>query len=312
MKRNHLILTSLVLAMTFVIAGIWFQTFQKDEHEAISDADLLTLTEEEIPLSVPENPRLEFKSGYEMIWSTDPLVDAGLYIGTIGVEQVAKLQMIGNKELTTLTGLTREAAEKIVGKPITTYNNVQISALNGPTKAYYRLNSEIYILYYDAATKPSKVLFVFNPKGSLITSTRFFSAAQTELDALGDQEAMTLALINGIRAAYGKSALTANDPVAVVSKSHSQAMVSGNYFSHTNLAGQGPKERLKAANIPFSNYGEVLSAGTYTPMDAITLWMNSPGHRDILLGEYQSAGIGIATGNTPYGIYYTINFIKER
>lgn len=273
--------------------------------------DYSMIVEEEVPLGAPPAIVKVYNSGYDVLWSQDPSVDATVYTGTINDVSTAKITMLGNTSDTpVLVGLTREEAEKIVGMPLSTYNNVRISALSSSSKAYYSLNQDLLILYFDTQS-PGKVLFAVKINNSLASKTRFLTSISIDPAALPDTETMTMDLLNAVRIAYGKTPLTIDDKVVAISRAHSLSMATNNYFSHDNLQGQGPKERIKAAKIKYRNYGEALTAGTWTPMDAITTWMNSPAHRDIILGDFTSGGVGIATGASTYGIYFTLNVIKN-
>jgi uncharacterized protein YkwD len=292
--------------MFIIVLAILIQpNLHKDQN------DYSMILEEDVPLGAPPAVVKVYNSGYGVVWSQDPSVDATVYSGTINDKSTAKITILGNTtETPLLVGLTRDEAEKIVGMPLSTYNNVRISALNSPSKAYYSLNQDLLILYYDTQS-PSKVLFAVKINSSLASKTRFFTSISIDPTALPDTETMTMDLLNAIRIAYGKTPLTIDERVVAISRAHSLSMVTNNYFSHDNLQGQGPKERIKAASIPYRNYGEALTAGTWTPMDALLAWMNSPAHRAIILGDFTSGGVGIATGSSTYGIYFTLNVIKN-
>jgi uncharacterized protein YkwD len=70
-------------------------------------------------------------------------------------------------------------------------------------------------------------------------------------------------------------------------------MVAKGYFSHTDLAGRSPFDRMRAAGISYRAAAENIAwAGSVE--QAHTSLMNSPGHRaNILNGQLNRIGIGI-------------------
>jgi uncharacterized protein YkwD len=64
-----------------------------------------------------------------------------------------------------------------------------------------------------------------------------------------------------------------------------------------------PADRLAAAGYAWRAYGENLASGQRSASEAVTGWMNSPGHRaNIMNGIFTEIGIGYATDATgrPY------------
>ena len=98
-----------------------------------------------------------------------------------------------------------------------------------------------------------------------------------------------------------------------IARQHSRDMAQHNYYDHDNLVGDGPTERgLKAGyscrNGIYVGLAENIylsTAVSLQPRGAVESWMNSPGHRDNMLGPtYNRIGVGIAEGAG--GIYYTM------
>lgn len=69
-----------------------------------------------------------------------------------------------------------------------------------------------------------------------------------------------------------------------------------------NMANQG---RMYHNNpLPPGVYGECVARGYSTGDAVMTAWMNSPGHRDIILGNYAQVGVGyVASGG-----WWTLQF----
>lgn len=75
---------------------------------------------------------------------------------------------------------------------------------------------------------------------------------------------------------------------------HSQAMGARNFFSHCDPeTGSQPGQRMTAAGYSGNSGGENIAAGYVNPVEVMTGWMNSPGHRgNILSSGYRELGVG--------------------
>ena len=110
-------------------------------------------------------------------------------------------------------------------------------------------------------------------------------------------ELKVLELVNNEREKNGLSALNLDASLSNVARNHSADMAKNKYFSHTNLKGQSPFDRLKSAGISYSYAGENIAAGQTTPEAVVTAWMNSEGHRkNILSKNFKKIGIGYYNG----------------
>ena len=115
-----------------------------------------------------------------------------------------------------------------------------------------------------------------------------------------------LRLVNEERAKSGLKALVLDSALSSVAQKHSEDMAKNNYFSHTNLSGLSPFDRIKNAGITYRTAAENIAAGQKTPAQVVKSWMNSDGHRkNILNGNFTKMGLGYATSNSGYGIYWT-------
>ncbi len=127
---------------------------------------------------------------------------------------------------------------------------------------------------------------------------------QPEISA-DEFELKVLELVNAERTKQGLSALTWDSSLAAVAEAHSLDMAQNNFFSHTNLKGQSPFDRMKAFGISYSYAAENIAAGQKTPESVMNSWMNSEGHRNnILNGNLTRLGVGYVKGGS-YGHYWT-------
>jgi uncharacterized protein YkwD len=110
--------------------------------------------------------------------------------------------------------------------------------------------------------------------------------------------------INAARADAGRSALTSRPALAKAARSHSADMVERRYFAHESPEGEGPADRARRAgymrHADSWRIGEVLLWSRGEPLTAaraVELWLDSPGHRHVLLSpHYRHVGAGPVPG----------------
>ncbi len=118
-------------------------------------------------------------------------------------------------------------------------------------------------------------------------------------------------LTNASRVNHGLGILTWDEHVKETARKHSVDMAENNYFSHTNLQGQSPFDRMLEDEVLFTIAGENLAYGQFSSVFAHEGLMNSMGHREnILKKEYKFLGVGVAF-NTESHPYYTENFYTK-
>lgn len=118
-------------------------------------------------------------------------------------------------------------------------------------------------------------------------------------------------LTNASRVNHGLGVLTWDNHVMETARKHSLDMAENDYFSHTNLQGQSPFDRMLEDEILFTIAGENLAYGQFSSIFAHEGLMNSMGHREnILKKEYKLLGVGVAF-NAESHPYYTENFYTK-
>jgi len=113
-----------------------------------------------------------------------------------------------------------------------------------------------------------------------------------------------LCLVNMERARAGLPAVRANRRLARAARRHSRDMVRRNFFDHTAPDGAGPMGRVERAGYhrgaSWWVIGETIAwgqGGLGSPASIVQSWMESPGHRGVLLERgYRDVGIGLAMG----------------
>lgn len=98
---------------------------------------------------------------------------------------------------------------------------------------------------------------------------------------------------------------------------HSQDMAVDDYFKHDSynrVNGELVFERYWYERVGdyysgWSALGECIAAGYTSPQSVVDAWLNSPGHRAILLsGDYREVGAGYYAGAGYYYTYWTADF----
>jgi uncharacterized protein YkwD len=122
-----------------------------------------------------------------------------------------------------------------------------------------------------------------------------------------DLEAEMLVMVNKERQKNGLQILQADPEMTQVARAHSQDMFVKGYFSHNNLEGKDPFQRMRDANVRFLDAGENLALAQTLEIAHKNL-MNSPGHRaNILSPHFHRLGIGILDGGF-YGLMISQEF----
>ena len=108
-------------------------------------------------------------------------------------------------------------------------------------------------------------------------------------------------LVNNHRTAMGLAPLEYNEDIARIARRHSRDMANG----YVGMGHEGADERgrVLARTITYNQFAENVAANSQTVSSAaeaaVTGWLNSPGHRVNIEGNYNLSGIGIArSGNS--------------
>ena len=129
----------------------------------------------------------------------------------------------------------------------------------------------------------------------------------TNVTPLGSAENEVLRLINRERMSRGLNSLSMNYTALQVARAHSRDMFANGYFSHKDLQGRSPFDRMKDGRVRFGSAGENLALAPTAELAHSGL-MNSPGHKaNILSPNYKTVGIGVIDGGQ-YGLMITQDF----
>jgi uncharacterized protein YkwD len=147
-----------------------------------------------------------------------------------------------------------------------------------------------------------KILFLI----LIILSASTFS--YVDIIDKSDQKSI-LANINAYRAKYRLEPLKINNFISNVALNHSRNMAE----DHIPFGHAGFRERTIELFKQFKHARAIAENVAYTDFNArsvIKLWLNSPGHRKNIKGNYNLTGIGIASDKNGR-VYVTQIFLYE-
>jgi putative cell wall-binding protein len=118
-------------------------------------------------------------------------------------------------------------------------------------------------------------------------------------------------LVNQKRASLGLSPVALHAKVDQVAVERANQMATTDTFAHDMAY---VSNRLKALGVCFSGYGEIIAwekgYPTYDPARTIAQWWASPGHHDIIIGNYNAAGGSHSKSAASGKIYSVMVFVK--
>jgi uncharacterized protein YkwD len=130
------------------------------------------------------------------------------------------------------------------------------------------------------------------------------------MPTIASLEQSVLQQINQYRQQRGLPALRSNSTIAQQSRQHSQNMANSGVLSHNGFSGRVStigrtiRYRSAAENVAFNS-------GFSNPVaQAVNGWLNSPGHLQNIVGNFNLTGIGVAR-NSRGAYYFTQIFIRS-
>lgn len=296
MKNKSWIIANLALVVFFVIL---FTSRNASVDETI------TVEFEAIPEGMPELSG-EWNSPFGLVWSKGavPLE----YIGAVNGTNVMTLSIAPYDPITyEPIGMSRFDAVQQYGQPITALNTLNISDFNNDSLCAFKQDDDIIILFFDTVLDIAVFSCTIDP--SFAETTRLFTKEIDETFSCKSYEPLIFDMINALRASYSKNPFSGDYRLHSLASTYSTQMADQNFFGHVTPNGEILDDRMKASGIPYTVAGENLCAGQTTPMDVIVAWLNSPPHREVLLGDYDAAGIGVAVSDHRYHVYYSLEAI---
>jgi uncharacterized protein YkwD len=114
--------------------------------------------------------------------------------------------------------------------------------------------------------------------------------------------------INDYRESVGKNRLELINHISYKSLEHNEYMIENNVVNHDYFDSRANNimQVLGAVRV-----GENIAYNFSTPNSALNAWLNSPGHKDNLDGDYTHFGISITINPANGKRYYTNIFMKK-
>jgi len=138
------------------------------------------------------------------------------------------------------------------------------------------------------------------------TSSISYDATSVDFKSL---QSDILKLVNQHRAALGLNALQMSDAATTEATKHSTDMAKGRMsFGH-----DGYDERMTNLNKKLGSLratGENVAYGKINAEQVMDMWLNSPGHKKNIEGNFSMIGIGIAKSRSGY-LYFTQIFLLK-
>lgn len=146
----------------------------------------------------------------------------------------------------------------------------------------------------------------------LFSSLIFISCSESSINDIDSTENNTITqevhkLINEHRSSIGKNTLIFNDQIADIALEHTQYMIDKNKISHDNFDARFIEVRNLVNAIAF---GENVASRQRNAQEVVTGWLNSPGHRENIEGNYTHTGIGIKKDSKNNYYFTQLFYIK--
>lgn len=119
-----------------------------------------------------------------------------------------------------------------------------------------------------------------------------------------------LCLVNNERAKYGLPPLAIDDSLRRAAQEHSDDQAAMNTMSHAGSDGTRPGQRVERCGYEWQSVAENVAYGFDDEQSCMHQWMQSPGHRENILGSYTHFGSAVAYSGSDVP-YYTQNFASN-
>lgn len=208
-------------------------------------------------------------------------------------------------------GTSKNSVNKNLGQPITKIRKgLTYYQIDGKQEYdTYLLDGSYITIFYDQHQNNTVDAIQIIKEELEMDKEGFYGKATSKLRE--GLELQLFDLTNAARVKHGLKALTWDDQVKETARDHSKDMSVNNYFSHTNLEGESPFDRMEEDQIRYTLAGENLAYGQFSSIFAHEGLMNSLGHRkNILQKDFRYLGVGVAFNKESIP-YYTENFYTK-
>jgi uncharacterized protein YkwD len=101
---------------------------------------------------------------------------------------------------------------------------------------------------------------------------------------------------NKVRAEEKLPPLKANDKLKLAARDHARDMAEHTHLTHDGSDGSDPGKRIKRTGYVFKGYGENVAVGQEAVAEVMRTWIESPPHRENILGDFTEMGGAVAKG----------------
>ncbi len=144
----------------------------------------------------------------------------------------------------------------------------------------------------------------------LLVGSTHTHAQNTASVNLGQRKEEILKYVNMHRTGMGLKPLTVNETIAQAAEKHSKNMATKVIpFSHDGFDER--MARLAKQLKQVYGWSENVAYSQKPAKEVVTMWLNSPGHKRNIEGNYNLTGIGIARSATGE-LYYTQIFLRKQ
>jgi uncharacterized protein YkwD len=185
---------------------------------------------------------------------------------------------------------------------------IEIPNIRVTTKALLKNTGKGYIV-------KKSYLFAIAMAASVMVAATGANAANCALPGnAAEIAAKTLQLTNDIRAQNGRKPLAFDPRLQAAAQAHACDMAVQGYFSHRGKDGSTSKRRLSRQGCHGGLVAENIAIGQTDSLDTVQSWMDSPGHRKImLLGRgVDHFGLGVALAGNAYTHGYVWVMVVSR
>lgn len=163
--------------------------------------------------------------------------------------------------------------------------------------------------------RPALIALALVVLTALVPASAAVAAPAYSVAEVSEAELAVQTLINSKRSAAGLVGLKWDARVAELARARAQYMAETGIFSHQQANGDDVFDMITDSGMTWYGAGEIIAwnnaeALDYSAAFAVQGWMNSPGHRAIILSkDYNYVGFGMAIGQDGKR-YWTGVFLK--
>ncbi len=208
-------------------------------------------------------------------------------------------------------GDTKEVVNETLGEPEDAIRNGRFNYLINSEGEYdvYQIDGNYITIFYDIHEGYEFTALQLIDENLEATKDTLYTPRSEALKE--GFEFQLFDLTNATRVHHNLPILEWNDSVKETARKHSTDMAKNNFFSHTNVQGKSPFDRMEEDHIPFTSAGENLAYGQFSSIFAHQGLMNSLGHRENILNNvFTELGIGVDFNDNDQP-FYTEKFLDN-